>query len=91
MDCSKCLYNPVCALWREAESQDAESYLTGGVTDGCPIFKHTVDVAEVVRCKDCRFCHYNAESGLYHCRRRGYFSEEVQEDDFCSYGERSEE
>lgn len=51
----------------------------------------TADVAEVVRCKDCRFCHYNAESGLYHCRRRGYFSEEVQENDFCSYGEREEQ
>ena len=41
----------------------------------------TVDAVEVVRCKDCK--HYKI--GLcygWHC---------VEEDDFCSYGERREE
>ena len=46
----------------------------------------TVDAVEVVRCKDCK--HYNeSEQG---CDHFGYYSHTpyVDEDDFCSYGER---
>lgn len=39
-----------------------------------------VDIAEVVRCKDCK--HYN---GHRYC---GYLAEAVLDNDFCSYGER---
>ena len=45
-ECNACLYNPVCELWREAECQDACSYLTGGLAD-CPIYKPSSDVVEV--------------------------------------------
>ena len=46
----------------------------------------TVDSVEVVRCKDCK--HYlEREQG---CNHFGYYSHTpyVEEDDFCSYGER---
>ena len=50
----------------------------------------TADVVEVVRCKDCQYVHINSSSGKYHCKRRGYFSEEVKPTDFCSYGLKGE-
>lgn len=53
------------------------------------------DVVEVVRCKDCRYSvKYNCKNDACYnftiCRRRDYYSEGVEEDDFCSYGERKE-
>ena len=50
----------------------------------------TADKVEVVRCKDCKYVHYNTSSESYSCQRRGYFSEGVEENDFCSRGERRE-
>lgn len=50
----------------------------------------TADVVEVVICKDCRHCKFNSSAEVYKCDRRGYFTETVAEDDFCSYGERKE-
>ena len=44
----------------------------------------------VVRCKECQYCLLNTSNGSYYCKRRGYFSEEVKEDDYCSYGEKVE-
>ena len=49
------------------------------------------DVVEVVRCENCQFVHINKDSCTYHCKRRGFFSEEVMPTDFCSYGERKNE
>ena len=46
------------------------------------------ELAEVVRCKDCKYVHINSSSGLYHCKRRGHYTEEVKPTDFCSYGEK---
>ena len=62
-----------------------------GLLDCCP----TVDAVEVVRCKDCRCAYINsfsAASGVAVCK---HWSNEaktviVQQDDFCSYGERRE-
>ena len=36
-DCKRCIYNPVCELWRESECQDACSHLTGGLAE-CPLY-----------------------------------------------------
>ncbi|MBQ3045159.1 MAG: hypothetical protein IJD49_04330 [Clostridia bacterium] len=47
------------------------------------------DVVEVVRCKDCIFCKYNEDADVYKCDRRGYFTEYVNPDDYCSKGERN--
>ncbi len=43
-NCNLCLYHPVCKLWGEAECQDANSYLTGGM-GSCPLFLTLDDVA----------------------------------------------
>ena len=58
----------------------------------------TADVAEVVRCKDCRY-YRNHPNGLCYLHtepkenERGYSGEAVcvEPDDFCSCGERREE
>jgi hypothetical protein len=46
----------------------------------------TADVVEVVRCKDC--IHYQKGS----CNHFGYYlyASDVEENDFCSYGERKQ-
>lgn len=57
------------------------------------IFEHIIelapaaDVVEVVRCRDC--VHY--QKGV--CNHFGYYTyaPDVDEDDFCSYGERKEQ
>lgn len=59
------------------------------------IEKQTADVAEVVRCKDCKYsvkysCKNDACYQFTICRRRESYSEGVEENDFCSYGERKE-
>jgi hypothetical protein len=43
-----------------------------------------------VRCKDCQFSKYFEESGTRKCRTQGGLYRTVQDDDFCSYGERRE-
>ncbi len=53
------------------------------------------DVVEVVRCKDCKYaerykCQVDPCYTRLSCKRRDYYSEGVDELDFCSYGERKE-
>lgn len=48
----------------------------------------TADVVEVVRCGRCKYAHFNQDSLYYSCKRKGYFSEIVKPDHFCSCGER---
>jgi hypothetical protein len=57
----------------------------------------TADVVEVVRCEDCKHAYINsfsAQSGVALCRFWTNRAEGVQvvmqQDDFCSYGERKE-
>ena len=57
----------------------------------------TEDVVEVVRCKDCKNAYINsfsAQSGVVLCRFWTNQSEGIirtmQQDDYCSYGERKE-
>lgn len=50
----------------------------------------TADVAPVVRCKDCKYAYINsfsAASGVVFCSSN---MKAMQEDDFCSYGERKD-
>ena len=54
------------------------------------------DVVEVVRCKDCKHsvkytCRNDACFSFTICRLRDSYSVGVEEDDFCSYGERKED
>ena len=50
----------------------------------------TVDAVEVVRCKDCGFAVYNSSNDTYKCRSMNGMYRTVEQDDFCSYGERRE-
>ena len=49
----------------------------------------TADVVEVVRCKDC--VHFDRKTST--CNHFGYYTyaPDVDEDDYCSYGERIED
>ena len=55
----------------------------------------TADVVEVVRCKDCVFADC-LPSGLFRCRKHSVYSMfrnsilNTNPDDYCSFGERSE-
>ena len=44
----------------------------------------------VVRCKDCNFCHYNSSNDTYKCVSMNGMYGTVNENEFCSYGERRE-
>lgn len=50
----------------------------------------TVDAVPVVRCKDCKE-YISRWNGDYICGRIGSYYGNTKPDDFCSYGERSEE
>ena len=61
--------------------------------DDCEFFQNKADVAEVVRCKDCKYgehykCSVDACYNNMKCVRRENYTEGVFEDDYCSYGER---
>lgn len=47
----------------------------------------SADVVQVVRCKDCERCEYDAVFEQYWCKLKRL----VKPDDFCSYGERKGE
>ena len=49
----------------------------------------TVDAAEVVRCKDCKYYEIHKPKVLENCERNGYIIP-MKPDDFCSYGERKD-
>ena len=63
------------------------------------IQKHpTADVVEVVRCKDCEYCHISTDPktniSVQVCGYVGYNpvqSSQVTDNDYCSHGERREE
>lgn len=48
----------------------------------------TVDAVEVVRCKDCIFCHYNSSNETYKCITMNGMYRTVEPNEFCAYGER---
>ena len=53
----------------------------------------TVDAVEVVRCKDCKYRKQFQSDGTFYCSDPNYgmgIGVELQDDDFCSYGERRE-
>lgn len=84
--CQDCIHKEVCEVCLPEE----EYATVDDLKSDCPDFILTADIAEVVRCKDCRHCKFNTSAEFYKCDRRGYFTETVAEDGFCSYGERKE-
>ena len=73
--CKDCIHYSFC---------DSHGYIDA---NECYCYKDESELVEVV-CKDCEYVHFNSSSETYHCKRRGYYSEEVKPTDFCSYGER---
>lgn len=43
---------------------------------------------DIVRCKDCKHCHYEQEDEIYHCYK--LFHRFYDTDNYCSYGERTD-
>ena len=62
------------AFWSEIEK----------IIDSAP----TIDAVEVVRCKDCKHCHYEQEDDIYHCHK--LFHRFYDTEHYCSYGERKD-
>lgn len=48
----------------------------------------TIDAVSVVRCKDCKYCHYEQKDDIYHCYK--LFHRFYDTDNYCSYGERTD-
>lgn len=68
-------------------SRNATPYFTVPDIENAP----TVDAVVVTRCKDCKYAYTNsfsASSGEALCTLSG---QPMQQDDFCSYGERRED
>lgn len=51
----------------------------------------TADVVEVVRCKDCKFRGTDDCLNSYYSEYEGAHVDPMDDDDFCSYGERRKE
>lgn len=84
--------NALKEAWKDVAVDGATlSYIYGlfKSVDDAP----TIDAVEVVRCKDCKHAYY-ADNRVPHertwvCER--FMNEEINANDFCSFGERSEE
>ena len=73
-----------------AKGYDSAIDAVMGIIDGL----HAADVVEVVRCKDCKYLHcHSAIDRLFFCQNihgiRGALNP-IEENPFCSYGERKE-
>jgi hypothetical protein len=83
--CLNCIHCDVC----DSDRHDKER-LYGDCSD----FLHDDDVVEVVRCKDCKYLYcLSAIDRRFYCRHypRGLEGINiVEENPFCSYGERKE-
>jgi hypothetical protein len=49
-----------------------------------------VDVVEVVRCKDCKYRYFNKDCESYGCKNITGMTDFVNDNDYCSYGEKKE-
>lgn len=84
--CGDCIhYESFCSPYALPDEEFAE-------VGGCRVFKNKADFVEVVRCKDCKHCD---KAEYFFCDFKDatknvcrLFGRQMQEDDFCSYGER---
>lgn len=92
--CEDCIHKNVC-LHKANIQTDTYAYM--GVnydTEKCEHYKTYADVAEVVRCKDCKYWCIQEGNDInqsYFCSRDKMWCMPTRKaDDFCSYGERKE-
>lgn len=45
---------------------------------------------DIVRCSECKYCHYEQENDVYHCYKLFHRFYDANKH-FCSYGERKED
>lgn len=74
------------ALCQVSAPTPSESY----IVEKCIEKINRLPMMEVVRCKDCKYCRL-ASWGERYCNRDRFVEwGDLQEDDFCSYGERKD-
>lgn len=79
MTCKDCIYYEVCPLGLAIKAK----------TGICLKFKNKADFVQVVRCKDCKFRKTNDCAMYYECDC-GSQEDWENNNDFCSYGQRSD-
>lgn len=72
----------------EALSADTVATIQTGQTYGKSAY--IKELAEVVRCKNCKYCWYDDDTESLECRHNKGLNEEIYGNDFCCYGERRE-
>lgn len=84
--CKDCVCHLVCGIY----APNFNDILANGAR--CQVFKKETDFAEVVRCKDCKYCeecHYEEEGEEPYIKLKCKWSNySRQSNDYCSYGER---
>lgn len=63
-----------------------EAYIDAEILRAIP----TVDAVPVTRCKDCKYAYINSFSAVSGVALCSSSAKVMQQDDFCSYGERKE-
>ncbi len=80
-------------LYKDTSYPDASAY-NGAISDVADMLIHfpAADVAEVVRCKDCKYQNkgQNECESWNLCEYRSWLYFPVNDDDYCSKGERNE-
>lgn len=89
--CSLCVHSDACQAWVRHGKALYEDFEYS--TDNCPQFTNNYNIVEVVRCWQCKHskeykCKVDPMRNHLVCFRREHYSCPVEEDDFCSYGER---
>ena len=83
MTCEKCFSNLVCqgTMLHEMYKDKAER---------CPYFHNKDEYIKIVRCKDCRYkkVGYGQFGSYYYCSHITSGLRDIEETDFCNYGER---
>ena len=90
MTCQDCIHYNICSLWTTTGLDEDKAY------EHCfGNYKYYADVVEVVRCKDCKYLYcLDAIDRRFYCRHfpKGLSGINIIEDNpYCSYGERREE
>ena len=86
-NCKKCFHYKAC---KEVASHNV--YADINYTESqCENFICADDVVKVVRCKDCKFRGTDDCLNSYYSEYEGAYVDPMDDDDFCSYGERRKE
>lgn len=94
MTCKDCIHCNAChEMWLIAVSQE-DDFFERNDAETCEDFKNKVDYVEVVRCRDCKYLYcFSAIDRQFYCKHfpKGLQGINiVEENPFCSYGERRE-